>query len=539
MRKHQTRLALLTTAVLMIHQQSYAQLPNTMVALDEQQLANQTGQALFNLSYIAPTDASNLMRDKTINGNPIGNIGFYKLGIEADVELNANIRNLQLGCGGINGVNECDIDIKNLSLSGLPNNFDSATGTINTNEGNPDFGSTNQRAATSAKLNNPFIEFAINNPNDAALREIRGFRISAEKISALLTAGLDNLSIPSSTDGIQSLSGFMRIAPTTGSVDTKQTLFGNTSDQVLTGVKKDAQGNLLTDDQAPMMIVSLLGTHKRIINSTPGNPENLGITIPSLKNIAFNTPGFRVNGNRNSAAVVNGIKLKVNEIPMGVVSDGFDANGNQKFTKVGANNQLFVTYNPILGLAKSAKFQMADGSKVTNLNMDVTFSQALSMFHNIPLNGTGMYLSFQKDATLWPGAYIKTIADKDYATDSYSELNQTDLVKMTQSDVAQRGWWMSFSDPVRLGTLKASSPVDISATLPQVAYLSSLFLQDNPIPVSGGEGLGSLFGTPVNKLLNIDLDTYTKNNPVKTILQNLKLVNQVVTPNCWGGVKFC
>jgi hypothetical protein len=48
------------------------------------------GQALMSLSYIAPNDSTNLekLRDSS------SNIGFYRLGMEAKVELNANIANL-------------------------------------------------------------------------------------------------------------------------------------------------------------------------------------------------------------------------------------------------------------------------------------------------------------------------------------------------------------------------------------------------------------------------------------------------------------
>ena len=63
---------------------------------------------------IAPNDSANLekLRDSS------SNVGFYKLGLEAELEINANIRKLQLGCGGVNGAG-CDIDFDNVSLSGV------------------------------------------------------------------------------------------------------------------------------------------------------------------------------------------------------------------------------------------------------------------------------------------------------------------------------------------------------------------------------------------------------------------------------------
>ncbi|WP_228140703.1 hypothetical protein [Acinetobacter sp. TGL-Y2] len=69
-----------------------------MQALSDRELSDVNGQALMSLSYLAPADNANPM--KNISNN---NVGFYKLGLEADVELNANIQNVQLGCGGFNG----------------------------------------------------------------------------------------------------------------------------------------------------------------------------------------------------------------------------------------------------------------------------------------------------------------------------------------------------------------------------------------------------------------------------------------------------
>lgn len=504
---------------------------NGLEVLNDQELSAETGQALFNLAYTAPNDSANLMTGKTIAGAAVGNVGFYKLGMEAEIELNANIKKLQLGCGGRNGPNACDIEINNLGLSGLPDGgthdqfgVAQAGGGYDAN-GSPVYSTSKPRPATSAKLVNPFIQFAIKNPDSASTRQVLGFRTSAEEIYGMLSAGTDNLDYANG-DGIQSLSGFMRLAGTSGSVDTKETLFGNTGDQRL-GAYTEGGAAYLNPDLKPNMIVSLLGTHKRIMQSNPGTPENHGISVPAIKGLAFNTPAFQVNGVRNTLAEVKGIKLKIDAIPMGKVAD---VNGN--YTSVGAKNQLYVTYDPILGLASDAKFQMADGSDVRNLNLDITFQQSLSMFHNIPLNGNGGYLALQAQKILWPGAYIDS-----------TDAGKTEINNMTRSDVAQAGWWMSFEDEVRLGKLKATDPVDISSALPQVARLSSKYLQDNPVLVSGSEGLQSLFGTPITKLLNIDLETYTNptlgGTPARVTMSNLKLANQNLVPNCYGTLKFC
>ena len=84
--------------------------------MTDSEMSNVNGQALMSLSYIAPKDTANQMKNITDN-----NVGFYKLGLEAELELNANIKNLQLGCGGSNGAGACDIDIKNLALTVFSN----------------------------------------------------------------------------------------------------------------------------------------------------------------------------------------------------------------------------------------------------------------------------------------------------------------------------------------------------------------------------------------------------------------------------------
>jgi hypothetical protein len=90
--------------------------------------------------------------------------------------------------------------------------------------GSPTF--SNPRASTSAQITNPFLEFAIKNPQTAATRQMVGFRLSAEAIEGLLSLGLDNNNALSATDGIQSLSGYLQLANLSGQVTTAASTFG-------------------------------------------------------------------------------------------------------------------------------------------------------------------------------------------------------------------------------------------------------------------------------------------------------------------------
>src|SRR5690606_901372 len=219
----------LALAMCVITQQSFA-----MTALDDDALSGVDAQALLNLDNAYYSSQG---------------INFHKLSVEALMELNVNIKTLQLGCGGSNGGTGCDIDISNLALSGLNPSFDA--------EGNPVF--SGDRANTSASINNPFIEFAIKNGGSASTREVVGFRLGADKIVGLLTMGTDNVENPN--DGLKSFSGYMKMAQTTGESVTKAGTFGNASDQKI-------QGNL-----------KALGQTREFI-SKPGAEGHTGITVP-------------------------------------------------------------------------------------------------------------------------------------------------------------------------------------------------------------------------------------------------------------------
>jgi len=480
--------------------------PTTLKSMSDEQLSETTGQALMSLAYLAPSDTANPMKNIIDANGQSNKIGFYKLGLEAELELNANIKNLQLGCGGINGAGACDIDIKNLALSGLPDSYDS--------NGNPIY--LTGRPSTSGKITNPFMEFAISNPNSSSIREVKGIRFSAEKINALLTAGLDNLSTASTTDGIQRLSGFMQIAQTSGTASTKPITFGKgAANQTLSGVAN---------------ISNLVNVN---FTSDPFNSGTTGITIPSVST-SFDVNPFRINGVRNTIANVRDIRTTIGTIP--IASDGSAQYPASMFTNDALKVNLSCANGGFLcgivtGLVPVATFKMANGSNIQNIAMSIDFMQSLSMIHNIPLTGTGGYLSLQSGSLLWPGANV-----------SDSDKNKTSLEQMgVNTDVAKAGWWMSFADPVQLGKLNVSNQVDISAVLPQVATLVSQYLnkQENYPYLNIGQAWQALTSQPITQKLNVDLGSYTTTNPAKLVLTDQKLANQNVVPNCYGALKFC
>lgn len=159
---------------------------SNLVSLNDEELSQTQGQALFNLQYLRPGDSTNYYNSSN------GNIGFYTLGMEAEVSLNANIRNLQLGCGGVNGANGCDVEIQNFSLGCIANASGTCISLPTTTVGSASNTArhttssstvadvlSNQQQLKDFVLTNPFYQFAIRNPESASTREVVGLRIGA------------------------------------------------------------------------------------------------------------------------------------------------------------------------------------------------------------------------------------------------------------------------------------------------------------------------------------------------------------------------
>ncbi|SEO89654.1 hypothetical protein [Acinetobacter sp. yr461] len=308
---------------------SYANLESAnLVPLSDSELSKVEAQALFSFTYTDPKQADASMNQQ--------NIGFYKLGLEANLELNANVNKLQLGCGGVNGLGGCDIDIDNLSLSGLSDTSDG-------------------RASSSAVFSNPFIEFAIKNPDSAALREIKGFRLSAEKVIGLLTMGLEN---SEKTNGINSLSGYMKIKDTTGLAYT-------------------AARNMSYQDTGK----TIDGT----VNAC------IGICIP----LGFNSSDYNLQLQQTTAPIViNG------QVISGSRMNNVMLNGVANIDQLNFSGDLKASINAALGLLNLQK--NVTGS-ITGLRAALTVDQNLGFIHKIELNNP-FSLSLQGQQIFWPGA---------------------------------------------------------------------------------------------------------------------------------------
>ncbi|MFV5191206.1 MULTISPECIES: DUF1667 domain-containing protein [Acinetobacter] len=437
--------------------------PHTLQSMTDSEMSATTGQALMSLSYVAPTDSAN-QEAKRFGGD--NTIGFYKLGLEAEMELNVNIKKLQLGCGGSNGPGGCDIDIDYLSLSGLGNSATSNTDSA---------GDRAARAGSSAVLTNPFIEFAIKNPDKASTRQIVGLNLSAEKALGLITFGLENGPAKS---GINSLSGYMQIAATTGIANVNG--FGTS---LVAG--EAAKGTLNQSDG---------------YNAITGRACCV-LGIP----IGFTTTAYALNL-RDKATGSNILKgdLILGQQPItGKRITSANLTATAKVRDIDLSGKLSAKAAGIINLDNKD----ASGL-IKNLTVDVAINEDLGYFHKANLNGTAASLSLQSQNIQWT----------------------------KNTSISQNGWWLEFTNPIDIGFIQPTLAVDIpKATLNEAFKQVSDFLYDTPVKCGGIIAENCLLGSAI-PVGTVDLINATR---PQMALTNLELATQKFTPNCYGTLKFC
>lgn len=326
-------ISILITATLGLSQ-SYA-----MTALNDEELSEVEGQSLMNLEFQQGTNTTDA-QGKAYNQS---NIGFYKLALSAELELNANIKKLQLGCGGDNNsirANSCDIDIDHIGLSGLPDD--------------PNY-TSDQRAATSALITNPFIQFAIKNPTSAATREVLGFRVSAEKIKGLMTLGTENTSTP---NGINTFSGYMKTKTASGTAVTE----ARTMTYADTGLQIKGK---------------VTGTILFIPTTLDYTSDNYNLTLSST------TAPFTIN-----STIVSGTRMK-----------DVTLKGSGTVGQINFSGPLTATVLGGVPLNKQVT------GNITGLKTDITVNQSLGLIHALYLNNPAS-LSLQSQDILWTGAAV-------------------------------------------------------------------------------------------------------------------------------------
>lgn len=467
-------------AALAICTLSSVQAVEGLTQIEDHELSSINGQALLNLTVTDPSQTNAQMKAE--------NIGFYKLGMNAEMDMNINVKSLKLGCGGVNGAGGCDIDIDNLSLSGQSTSSDG-------------------RASSSAKLTNPFIEFAVKNPKSASTREIVGFRLSADKVKGLLTAGTENSAKP---NGINSLSGYMKVqSDSSGTIKglastagTRYNLYGT-----------NQYGNLSVNGR--LQALGLGGLAEVDFKTTAG-----GFNIPDINNNPFTTPAIVVNGTRMKQVQLVS-QVRVPDILLGDDKSGYPSAGSVVYdpitgyptgvTALGGKVTATVTgcdWLACLIAPTNSKFENVYMSgKIKGITADLTLNQSLGLIHNLPID-SAMSLSLQKQAVKWLGS--------------------------NDDDIAQTGWWLSAKDPVNIGDVIPQDLINIEQLFPQIGTAVSTYLQNNPAKTNDLGGLLKLGALTAN-IGDVDLSK----SPLKLNVENLILKGQNFAPNCYGGLKFC
>lgn len=177
---------------------------NTSFALKEindKELATVTGKELLQFSTIMPGEM----------GNPNGDVGFYRLGLDAKIEINSNINKLRLGCDNADGTN-CDISIDKVVLTGITPKLYNGQAInypfVDKNNGiNGQADTVKKKLDVTKKISQgfevpknigpqtdfvmdkPFIELAIQNPNSLVNRKIVGYRFGAKENWGIMSTG--------------------------------------------------------------------------------------------------------------------------------------------------------------------------------------------------------------------------------------------------------------------------------------------------------------------------------------------------------------
>ncbi|RFC82252.1 hypothetical protein C9E89_017635 [Acinetobacter sichuanensis] len=368
---------------------------SSLVAMTDEELSETQGQALYSL-----------------NRQDQGGLSFYTLGMEANIGLNANIKNLQLGCGGVNSGSKagCDIDIQNVSFGCIANASGTCITIPKSDSRQPDGAVQEAQAGDKAQgqmkdfnLTNPFYQFAIKNADSASTREVVGVRIGAAEVEGPLSFG-----------NLASFSGYLTgTANLTmrGETDVSPTCKAPANCATSAGRSQytDASAYLGLND-AEILNWGVAYVSYRNITADYGQGKNGNPSEISRKNLIVS-----VNGNRVTQAQIAGIKLGgvVDDIIYGsATTDPLalrrrDIGGILGWLANGFADALL----PLLrdGVANYIKDQLATGLGTTKAQLDsYVLPYNLSNVHQLNVKSNTFGLALSKQAIQYPG-YVQAV----------------------------------------------------------------------------------------------------------------------------------
>lgn len=346
---------------------------SALTSIADDELSDITGQAF-------------MQADKqTLNG-----FTFYKAGLDATLELNANIKNLELGRTGTG--NNVDIWAENVSLGCTAN----GSGTC-----------VDSSIATQLRsfiLDRPYFEFAIKNDNSVTSREVVGVRFGAESAQGPFSIGdfkvysgylsaTANIELQEQGKGRNPADIAITCGPTTGPCP--GSLGGDGRNTF--GLNEPLRSLGLDNDQA-----CFLGICAEFKDLTVSYDNVVRNNLPVLLDGKRQTQAFISGANFNSA-----VDELVDTLAVERSNAGF-------LLSAGLVNALL----PIISGQAAGKIK---GQLYTNLGIDATFGawnntatqRAALEAYQIPYNASNLHqievnsslfgLSFQKEAVQYPG----------------------------------------------------------------------------------------------------------------------------------------
>jgi hypothetical protein len=351
--------------------------------LSDDELSNSTGQALLSLTYSAPSGSG--------TGATASDYGFYKLGIQGILNLNANIKNLNLGCDGADGTGACDIKASNVSFGCITNasNICIPVSGTNTNTGvSSTAGRTGMKDFT---LTNPFLQLAIKNPTSASTREFMGVRLGAEQTTGPLSFGtLSTFSGYLTATANLTLNGQTDVAITCG-VTTGPCPGTRPGTGVNTfGLNAPDRSLDLDNDQA--CVLFLCAEFKDLTIDFDGVTRTSPVTV---------------SGKRQTQAMISDLRLGSLNSPSGAVYEIVQSMSINRSNSTLSAGLINFVLGLIRGQARTKivnQFATGLGTSVASLdNNTYLLPYNLSNVHELDVNSTTFGLSVQKADVQYPG----------------------------------------------------------------------------------------------------------------------------------------
>lgn len=377
-----------------------------MQALEDEEMRDVTGQALFLADKIVGTGAL---------GTGTAGISFYRAGLDANLGMNLNIKNLELGRTGPG--NAVDLWAENVAFgcvansSGVCVSSTSGTGT----------------QLKPVMLTRPYLEFAVKNDGSPTQREIIGVRLGAENINGPLSFGMMKVFSGYLTASAQlTMEGMTDVAASCGSdALTNWTpatggcggSFGGglqgTGANFFSGSEVVNSSNITVNStQAQYTVTHLLSSSYTGTRGSLGL-ENVNVCSLLCAELAEITTNFSTRSTPLLTAAANGMRLtqaQVLQPGLGTLVDNVTSTLTINQCLAGALVCTGADWIPALmrgPVATMLKQQIAAGlglPDTTNNTLNNTpLGYNLTNFHQVDVNSSNIGLSFQRETVRYPG----------------------------------------------------------------------------------------------------------------------------------------